>query len=68
MTGHVISFDVGVRNLGVAASAVEPNGDATLLWLDTADITAACADRCVQNENINSRLQAKGHLIWNLFF
>lgn len=42
MTGYVISFDVGVRNLGVAASAVEANGDATLLWMDTADITAAC--------------------------
>jgi DNA-binding transcriptional regulator YdaS (Cro superfamily) len=26
MTGYVISFDVGVRNLGVAASAVEQNG------------------------------------------
>lgn len=47
MTGYVISFDVGVRNLGVAASSVEPSGDATLLWMDTADITATCADRCV---------------------
>lgn len=47
MTGYVISFDVGVRNLGIAASAVEANGDATLLWMDTADITATCADRCV---------------------
>jgi len=43
----VVSFDIGTRNLGVAASGVAPDGDATLLWLDTADISASSSDRCV---------------------
>ena len=34
-------------NLGVAASSVEPDGSATLEWIDTADVSAPCADRCV---------------------
>jgi hypothetical protein len=40
-TLNYISFDVGVRHLGVAAaSATRPGGTATLLWLDLADVTA----------------------------
>ena len=42
----VIAFDVGAKNLGVSASNIQQNGDATLLWLDTADISASSADRC----------------------
>lgn len=45
--GHVISFDVGTRNLGVAASSVREDGTATVEWLDTADVSGSCADRCV---------------------
>lgn len=37
---------MGARNLGVSASCIQQNGDATLLWLDTADISASSADRC----------------------
>lgn len=44
---HYISFDVGTVNLGVAAASVETNGDATLNWLDTANISASCSDRCL---------------------
>jgi hypothetical protein len=44
---HYISFDVGTVNLGVAAASVEANGDATLTWLDTANISASCSDRCL---------------------
>jgi hypothetical protein len=44
---HYISFDVGTVNLGVAAASVETNGDAVLDWLDTANISASCSDRCL---------------------
>ena len=44
---HYLSFDVGTVNLGVAAATVSKNGEAILEWLDTADISASCADRCV---------------------
>ncbi len=47
MTTRVIAFDIGVRNLGVAASSIEACGDATLEWLDTADVSASCGDRCI---------------------
>lgn len=42
---NVLSFDIGTRNLGVAASSVLPGGRATLRWLDTADISASTSDR-----------------------
>jgi hypothetical protein len=44
---HFLSFDVGTVNLGVAAATVSKDGEAVLEWLDTADISASCADRCV---------------------
>lgn len=44
---HFISFDVGTVNLGVAAATVAKDGEAVLEWLDTANISATCADRCV---------------------
>jgi hypothetical protein len=31
-TLNYISFDVGVRHLGVAAASTRPGGTATLLW------------------------------------
>ena len=42
-----ISFDVGTVHLGVAAASVAEDGRATLEWLDVADISASCGDRCV---------------------
>lgn len=45
---HFLSFDIGTRNLGVAASSVLPGGRATLRWLGTADVSASSADRVVR--------------------
>ena len=44
---NFVSFDVGTVHLGVAAASVSEEGRATLEWLDVADISASCGDRCV---------------------
>jgi histone H1/5 len=42
-----LAFDIGTKNLGVAACSSNAAGESTLIWLDTADISAKTADRCV---------------------
>ena len=42
-----IAFDIGTKNLGVSACTTNAEGESTLVWLDTADISAGTADKCV---------------------
>lgn len=42
-----VAFDIGTKNLGVSACSTNAAGESTLIWLDTADISAGTADKCV---------------------
>ena len=42
-----VAFDIGTKNLGVAACSTNAAGESTLIWLDTADISSTTADKCV---------------------